>query len=109
MIDLTSIYDLDHHCILVPTPCGCITPSNQQFIEGIFECKWCGATFSAQDFADWINCDGAPELFMTQSPRPLVRWQNNLYEVEYDLVDHGPVVRIGDDFICVEQYEWVAN
>ena len=73
-------------CMLVPLPCGCTTDvgeiraSAPEQEQQLLECPWCEATFSRDDFRDWMRSEFSPQLFMHRPPRTLVKYAGKLLE-----------------------------
>lgn len=109
MIDLREFFELDAPSALVRFPCGCVIETGLVAEKNHFICPWCECAFLDTDLRDWLSDDTHQStLFLGDAPKPMIRWQKVLHEV-FDEQEGLPVLRVGNDLVRVDEFEWVAN
>ena len=94
---------------LLPLPCGCVSEDAYRQAE-VLECVWCSASFSFDDYADWL-LEWGGGLILGRPPACLVKYEDELREVEQWVNGH-PCLKI-DEGTCVvvaaDEIEFLRN
>jgi len=69
---------------LIPLPCSCAVEAKtvrQHEHRSVLECPWCGATFTTQQFAEWLFAGVPRPVFLELGPMDLLTYEGKFLEV----------------------------